>query len=49
MLDILYEIPEHAGELEEFTVNPEVVRHKTFAKGKKVLRKDEGKGRRETA
>ena len=47
MLDVLYELPEHDGELEEFTVNPDVVRHKTFAKGKKVFRK--GSPRRETA
>ena len=49
MLDVLYEIPEHSGEVEEFTVNPEVVRHKTFAKGKKVLRKDKKTDHRETA
>jgi ATP-dependent Clp protease ATP-binding subunit ClpX len=47
MLDTLYEVPEYAGKLTEFVVTPEVVRHKTFGKGKKVFRK--GPGRRETA
>jgi ATP-dependent Clp protease ATP-binding subunit ClpX len=47
MLDVLYELPEHEGELAEYVVNPEVVRHKTFAKGKRVFRKDDD--RRETA
>ena len=47
MLDVLYELPEHAGELTEYTVNPEVVRHKTFGKGRRVNRKDTD--RRETA
>ena len=47
MLDPLYELPEHEGGLVEYVVNPEVVRHKAFAKGKRVFRKDDE--RRETA
>jgi ATP-dependent Clp protease ATP-binding subunit ClpX len=38
MLDVLYEFPNHP-ELEEFIVTPEVVKHKTFQKGKKTFRK----------
>ena len=47
MLDVLYEYPEHVKEIGEYVVTPELVRHRMFAKGKKVLRKPEG--RRETA
>jgi len=47
MLDVLYELPEHEGRLSEYVVNPEVVRHKSFTKGKRVYRKDVE--RRETA
>jgi ATP-dependent Clp protease ATP-binding subunit ClpX len=47
MLDVLYEFPEHAGEISEYVVTPELVRHRLFARGKKTLRKDET--RRETA
>ncbi|MBN1441348.1 MAG: ATP-dependent Clp protease ATP-binding subunit ClpX [Planctomycetes bacterium] len=47
MLDVLFELPDHAGELTSFTVTPEVVRHKTFKKGKKTFRKHGRK--RETA
>ncbi len=47
MLDVLYEYPEHAGEIAEYVVTPELVRHRTFHRGKKVLRKDDV--RRETA
>ena len=39
MLDVLYELPEHKDELLEFLINSDVVRHRTFAKGKKVFRK----------
>ncbi len=39
MLDVQYEIPDHSKEISEFTVTPDVVRHKTFKKGKKTLRK----------
>ena len=46
MLDVLYEFPDHMKDLAEFVVTPELVRHRTFARGKKVLRKGE---RRETA
>ena len=41
MLDVLYELPEHKGVLQEFVVNKAVVDHRTFAKGGKTLRKDE--------
>ena len=41
MLDVLYELPDHKGELQEFVVNKAVVDHRTFAKGGKTLRKDE--------
>ncbi len=37
MLDTLYEFPSHL-DLEEFTVTPEVVKHKTFGRGKKTYR-----------
>ena len=47
MLDIQYEIPDHADKISEYTITPEVVRHKTFNKGRKSLRKS-GK-KRETA
>ena len=40
MLDVLYELPEHKDELLEFLINSDVVRHRTFAKGKKVFRKN---------
>jgi len=46
MLDVLYELPDHMKDLAEYVVTPELVRHRTFARGKKVLRKGE---RRETA
>ena len=52
MLDVLYELPEHKDELLEFLINSDVVRHRTFAKGKKVFRKkNKGKGadKRESA
>ena len=42
MLDILFEFPNHP-DLEEFIVTPEVVKAKTFAKGKKTFRKGEQK------
>ncbi len=42
MLDILYEFPDHS-DIEEYVITPDVVKHKTFAKGKKVLRKDQQK------
>jgi ATP-dependent Clp protease ATP-binding subunit ClpX len=38
MLDVLYEFPSHP-DIEEFVVTPEVVKHKTFQKGKKTARK----------
>ena len=38
MLDVLYEFP-NQPDLEEFVVTPEVVKAKTFAKGKKSFRK----------
>ena len=38
MLDVLYEFPNHS-DIEEFVVTPDVVKHKTFAKGKKTLKK----------
>ena len=41
MLDVLYELPDHKGELQEFVVNKAVVDHRTFAKGGKTLRKNE--------
>ncbi|HZN58703.1 MAG TPA: AAA family ATPase, partial [Planctomycetota bacterium] len=47
MLDVLYEFPDHIGEIAEFVVTPELVRHRTFSRGKKILKKDEP--RRETA
>ncbi|HVR75401.1 MAG TPA: ATP-dependent Clp protease ATP-binding subunit ClpX, partial [Planctomycetota bacterium] len=47
MLDVLYEFPEHVGEISEYVVTPELVRHRLFTRGKKTLRKDET--RRETA
>ena len=43
MLDVLYELPDHKGELQEFVVNKAVVDHRTFSKGGKTLRKDEKK------
>ena len=42
-LDVLYELPDHKGELQEFVVNKAVVDHRTFSKGGKTLRKDEKK------
>lgn len=47
MLDALYEIPDQAGKIAEYTVTPELVRQKTFSCGKKVARKRST--RRETA
>ncbi len=38
MLDVLYEFPNHP-DLEEFVVTPDVVKFKSFAKGKKTFRK----------
>ena len=52
MLDVLYELPEHKDELLEFLINSDVVRHRTFAKGKKVFRKKNkgtGADKRESA
>ena len=52
MLDVLYELPEHKDELLEFLINSDVVRHRTFAKGKKVFRKknkDKEADKRESA
>ncbi len=52
MLDVLYELPEHKDELLEFLINSDVVRHRTFAKGKKVFRKKKKSketGKRESA
>ena len=52
MLDVLYELPEHKDELLEFLVNSDVVRHRTFSKGKKVFRKknkDKEADKRESA
>ncbi len=46
MLDALFEIPDHAEKIAEYVVTPELVRQKTFARGKRVARK---KNRRETA
>jgi ATP-dependent Clp protease ATP-binding subunit ClpX len=48
MLDVLYEFPDHAHEVSEYVVTPELVRHRSFQRGKKVLRKDQDI-RRETA
>jgi ATP-dependent Clp protease ATP-binding subunit ClpX len=42
MLDVLYEFPNHP-DIEEYVVTPEVVKSKTFSKGKKTLRKGEQK------
>ena len=47
MLDSLYEIPNHADKIAEFAVTPELVRQKTFSRGKRVSRKT--RTRRETA
>jgi len=47
MLDVLYEFPDHAAEISEYVVTPELVRHGTFNRGKRVYKKDEP--RRETA
>jgi ATP-dependent Clp protease ATP-binding subunit ClpX len=47
MLDVLYEFPEHADKLAEYVVTPELVRQRTFARGKRVARKRST--RRETA
>jgi ATP-dependent Clp protease ATP-binding subunit ClpX len=46
MLDVLYEFPEHADKLAEYIVTPDLVRGRTFNRGKRVLRK---RTRRETA
>lgn len=48
MLDVLYEIPDHVEEIAEYVVTPELVRHRTFNRGKKILRGKED-SRRETA
>jgi ATP-dependent Clp protease ATP-binding subunit ClpX len=47
MLDVLYEFPDHAAEISEYVVTPELVRHNSFSRGKRVYRKDDS--RRETA
>ena len=47
MLDVLYELPDHAEKLSEYVVTPELVRQKTFNRGRKVTRKK--RTRRETA
>ncbi len=47
MLDSMYEIPDQAGKISEFVVTPDMVRHQSFGRGKKVTRK--GRTRRETA
>jgi len=38
MLDVVYEFPEHAKELKEYIVTPELIKAKKFAKGKMVYR-----------
>ncbi|MEC7923207.1 MAG: hypothetical protein VX496_07400, partial [Planctomycetota bacterium] len=43
MLDALYELPNHLGELKEFVVNKNVVEKKTFAAGKQVWAEETGK------
>lgn len=48
MLDVLYEFPDHADEIAEYVVTPEVVRNPSFARGKRVSRTQDG-SRRETA
>ena len=40
MLDVLDEVPDHAGKLAEYTVTPDVVRHRQFKKGKRVYRNE---------
>ena len=47
MLDVLYEIPDNADKIAEYVVTPELVRLKSFNRGKKVARKS--RSRRETA
>jgi ATP-dependent protease Clp ATPase subunit len=47
MLDALYEIPDNADKIAEYVVTPELVRQKSFSRGKKVARKS--RSRRETA
>ncbi len=47
MLDALYEIPDQAEKIAEYVVTPELVRLKTFGRGRKITRK--GRSRRETA
>jgi ATP-dependent Clp protease ATP-binding subunit ClpX len=49
MLDVLYELPEHASEIAEYIVTPDLVRYRAFNRGKKVARKDKDDPRRETA
>ena len=46
MLDVLYEFPDHADKLAEYIVTPDLVRGRTFNRGKRVPRK---RTRRETA
>ena len=45
MLDALYELPNHQGELKEFVVNKNVVEKRTFAAGKQVWAEETGKTR----
>ena len=47
MLDVLYEFPDHVSEVVEYVVTPDLVRHRSYNRGKKVTRKDDS--RRETA
>lgn len=47
MLDVLYELPDHAENLAEYVVTPELVRQRVFSRGKRVSRKRSS--RRETA
>lgn len=51
MLDIMYQFPDHAKSLSEYTINPAVVRSKLFSKGKIVKRRAPKKARtkRDTA
>jgi len=48
MLDITYEFPDHAEDIAEYVVTPDVVRHRSFGRGKRIGRKG-GPPRRETA
>jgi ATP-dependent Clp protease ATP-binding subunit ClpX len=47
MLDVLFEFPEHASEIAEYVVTPELVRNPSFQRGKRIPRK--GPPQRETA